>query len=126
MKNSIRVLITAEQVYPVNRRRIIQTARQTISRFGLAGVVEVSIVLVDSRLISRLNQKYRRKQGPTDVLSFSLPAPEIPDGVIRLGEVIIAWPVAKQQAAAHQISLDREIDNLVEHGVNHLLGIHHD
>ncbi|MBU0619104.1 rRNA maturation RNase YbeY [Patescibacteria group bacterium] len=126
MRNLIRVLIKANSGYVINRQRITQKARRAIRRFGLSGSIELGIALIGNQLMARLNYQYRQKKGPTDVLAFSLPSPKIPDKVIRLGEVVIAYPLAQKQARTNKLSLDKEIDNLVEHGVNHLLGIHHD
>jgi probable rRNA maturation factor len=47
------------------------------------------------------------------------------DRVLRLGDIVISHPQALEDAAMDGISVDEEIATLVEHGVKHLLGIHH-
>jgi len=51
---------------------------------------------------------------------------EIPDDWWYLGDVVISYPQALKQAQEHNLLVDEEIDRLVEHGVLHLLGIHHE
>jgi len=48
-----------------------------------------------------------------------------PDKWLRLGDIIISYPQALEDASMDGISVDEEIRTLVEHGMNHLLGIHH-
>ena len=52
--------------------------------------------------------------------------PTDPDGVVRLGNILISDPQAQRQANVHHLGIDDEIDQLVEHGMLHLLGVHHD
>jgi probable rRNA maturation factor len=49
-----------------------------------------------------------------------------PDGVLHLGEVIIAYPQAVIQAEEHRHSVKREVAILIIHGVLHLLGYRDD
>jgi probable rRNA maturation factor len=82
----------------------------------------------------QLNRSYLGRDEPTDVLAFSMlsglpqevPFVTPPDGVLRMGEVIIAYPQAVIQAEEHQHSLKREIAILVIHGLLHLLGYRDD
>jgi probable rRNA maturation factor len=50
--------------------------------------------------------------------SFALP----PDGIIRLGEVIVSYPQAAAQAKQQGQSTERELALLIIHGILHLLG----
>ena len=88
---------------------------------------ELSVALVDDATIARLNQAYRGKSGPTDVLSFSLV--EGDHGEHRgamLGDVVIAMPTAARQARELGHDLDEELLRLLIHGVLHLLGFDHE
>jgi len=91
---------------------------------------DVSVVFTDDETVSDLNLRYRQIDGPTDVLSFSAiePAPGFvvaPDAAPYLGDIVIAVPYSRQQAAALGRSLDDELRLLVVHGVLHLLGYDH-
>jgi len=74
-----------------------------------------------------LNNKYRKKNYPTDVLSFSIfesEGPRIPS--LDLGDILICLPVAKKQAREYQESLRHELERLTVHGVLHLFGYDHE
>ncbi len=72
----------------------------------------------------RLNETYRRKQGPTNVLSFPFAGPEhvmLP----LLGDVVICAPVVAQEAVQQGKPLVARWCHMVVHGVLHLLGYDH-
>ena len=112
-------------------RRIAQTV---LKAEEVAPPYEVSLVFTDSETVRRLNRDYRGVDEPTDVLafcmlsqneadsSFALP----PDGVTRLGEVIISYPQAVEQASEQGHSSERELALLIIHGILHLLGYDHE
>ncbi len=90
--------------------------------------VEVSILLVDNEQIRELNSKYRKKDTPTDVLSFPLlhefdNLPE--DDIIYLGDIVISVERAMEQAKEYGHSFKREIGFLIAHSILHLLGYDH-
>jgi probable rRNA maturation factor len=88
--------------------------------------VELSVLLTDDRGIRALNREWRRKDRPTDVLSF--PAGEPPPGSIgprHLGDVIVSLDTARRQARAHRHRLADELDRYLAHGLLHLLGHDH-
>jgi probable rRNA maturation factor len=83
---------------------------------------ELSAAIVSPQKIKALNLRYRRKNSVTDVLSFANDNSEEGD----LGEVIICWQRAKQQAKAQKHSIQKELNTLFVHGVLHLLGFDHE
>lgn len=124
----IKILIKADSRYPVERKRIRQKIKQILGKKGLTQDTEVSILFIGDRKMKSLNKKYRGKSETTDVLSFPLnegghpfPAEE----TLRLGDIVISYPQARKQAGEYNVLVDEEIDRLVEHGLLHLLGIHH-
>ena len=112
-------------------RRIAQTV---LKAEGVAPPYEVGIVFTDSEAMRQLNRDYRGVDETTDVLAFfMLPQKEAnfsfalpPDGVTRLGEVIISYPQAVAQAREQGHSTERELALLVIHGILHLLGYDHE
>jgi rRNA maturation RNase YbeY len=86
---------------------------------------ELSVALVGNAEIQRLNAKYRKKDYPTDVLSFPIEN-RLLVGERLLGDVIISVQKARQQAKERQRSLDKEMVILLIHGVVHLLGYDHE
>jgi probable rRNA maturation factor len=113
---------------------------------------EVAIALMTDTRVRTLNQQYRRKNTPTDVLSFpdsatGLPraGSRIPDPALRraqglpslsrdasgprsshLGDIVIATGVARRQAREAGHSYATELRVLALHGLLHLLGYDHD
>ena len=112
-------------------RRIAQTVLKTE---GVAPPYEVGLVFTDSETVKQLNRDYRGVDEPTDVLAFYMhPQKEVddsfalpPDGVTRLGEVIISYPQAAEQAREQGHSTEKELALLIIHGVLHLLGYDHE
>lgn len=88
------------------------------------GSVSLSVRVVDENEIADLNQQYRQKAGPTNVLSFPF---EDPPGVEsdELGDVIICAPVVHREAAEQGKSETAHWAHMVVHGVLHLCGYDH-
>lgn len=90
--------------------------------------VELSVAVVDADEMSRLNEQYRGKPGPTDVLSFTCddPCPADSGEPVVLGDVIIAPEIAERHAAEYGTTVEAELNLLLVHGVLHLLGYDHE
>ena len=89
---------------------------------------EVSIAIVDEEEIARLNEQYRKKEGPTDVLSFpcdEVAAATVEGEPLTLGDVILAPAIAEANARELGNTIEDELNLLVVHGVLHLLGYDH-
>ena len=86
---------------------------------------ELSVALIGNGEMRKLNARYRKKDYPTDVLSFPAAA-GMPGGLQLLGDVIISVDKAKEQAKERGRSLDEEMTTLLIHGVLHLLGYDHE
>jgi rRNA maturation RNase YbeY len=83
---------------------------------------EVSVFFCGDRRMAALNGRWRRRNGPTDVLSF--PAGGSANGF--LGDIVISVPYATRQARRRGEPAAREIDRLLLHGYLHLLGYDHE
>jgi probable rRNA maturation factor len=80
----------------------------------------MTIAIVPDGRVQQLNRRYRRKDAPTDVLSFAS------DERGYLGDVVIAAGVARRQAKQAGHSLQHELRVLALHGLLHLLGYDHE
>lgn len=81
--------------------------------------VVAGLSFVDEKEIQDLNKKHRKKDYPTDVLSFPLEDMSVgPDGIVRLGDIVICKKQAKKN--------NHSVPFLIKHAMLHLLGIHHD
>jgi probable rRNA maturation factor len=79
--------------------------------------------LAGSGEVSSINERLRGRDGATDVLTF--PGGSTPEGE-HLGDVLVAMPVARTQARDLGHSLERELKELLLHGVLHCLGHDHE
>ncbi|MDE3104254.1 MAG: rRNA maturation RNase YbeY [Acidobacteriota bacterium] len=88
---------------------------------GLAG--QVDVLLTSDAAVRRLNRAFRRKDKPTDVLSFPAP-PEI--AAQHAGDLAISLETAARQAGQFGHSLALEVRILLLHGLLHLAGEDHE
>jgi probable rRNA maturation factor len=86
---------------------------------------DVSIRVVGAARSRRLNARYRRKDQPTNVLSFA-GAGVAPDGRRFLGELVICAPLMAREARAQRKSRQAHWAHITVHGVLHLLGFAHE
>jgi len=91
--------------------------------------VETCLFFVSNKKIRSLNKETRGIDKETDVLSFPIQEKTLktdPDGKIRLGDIIIAFDFAKEEAEKKGLNLSRHLLMLTVHGLLHLLGHDHD
>ena len=93
-------------------RRVIQNAWQG------PGDVLLSVVLADNDFVQALNKKYRKKDKPTNVLSFENEWP-------LAGDIVIAYQVVCDEAKAQKKSFCAHLAHLLTHGTLHLQGYDH-
>ncbi|OFW14544.1 MAG: rRNA maturation RNase YbeY [Acidobacteria bacterium RIFCSPLOWO2_02_FULL_67_21] len=80
----------------------------------------LTVAVVPDRRVHTLNRRYRRKNRPTDVLSFPSAEPG------HLGDIVIAAGVARRQAREAGHPITTEVRVLALHGLLHLLGYDHE
>ena len=123
------VLFTNE--YPnalprINEAHIRRTARLLLGLTGHAES-ELSILLVDDKRMSGLNSSWRHREGPTNVLAFSLSEGEEPVMAGNLlGDIVISIDTAAREAAEEKRTLQHRLDILLVHGYLHLIGYDHE
>lgn len=83
---------------------------------------DVSVLLTDDQTVRDLNDRFRGKDAPTNVLSF--PAHETATGL--LGDIALAYGVCAREADEQGKTLSAHLQHLVAHGVLHLLGYDHE
>ncbi len=127
----------------VNRQRAVRLARRPLESFlrrmkNELGFDEagVTVCLVSDAEIARMNETFRKKKGPTDVLSFPSAARRRPVRLRRgsgaaingeyLGDIAISPATARRYARKNGRKLPNELQVLILHGVLHLLGYDHE
>lgn len=85
---------------------------------------ELSIRLVDEAESAELNNDYRGKNSPTNVLSFPFESP-VPLEPMLLGDLVVCVPVVEREAAEQDKTINDHWAHLIVHGCLHLLGYDH-
>lgn len=125
----VNVLIFVESRYKINRKRIKQTVDRVIDKNEMASPVEVSIAVVGDRKMRELSKKYKGEDKTRNVLSFSQTEGErvqMPNDILRLGDIVLSFPQIIRDASRDEMLVDDKVDELIEHGLMHLLGINHE
>lgn len=137
----VNIIISSDPRYKINREAIRQAVMDVFAENKISSRVELGVNIIGDRKIHELNRRYRGIDAPTDILSFALEelAPAnlrliatkkgfvaSPDKMLRLGDIIISHPQVVEDASHEGISVEEEMVFLVKHGMEHLLGIHHD
>lgn len=87
---------------------------------------ELSITLTSDDEMAELAGRFGRPSRPTDVLAFSmLEGEDTAHAGAALGDVVISLDTAERQARARRVPLDRELRDLMIHGVLHVVGMDH-
>jgi probable rRNA maturation factor len=85
---------------------------------------EIVVRIVDEQESAELNEQYRHKPGPTNILSFPV---EVPEGIELnlLGDLVVCAPILEQEALEQHKALTDHWAHIIVHGVLHLLGYDH-
>lgn len=118
-------VFTKSGQYKVNEKRITAIAEKTAGKDK-----NLSVLFCGDGKMRDLNRQYRHLDMTTDVLSFGKEENVKEQGgwleeESYLGDIVISYPQAKRNAKEYGLEVDEEIDKLVEHGIRHLLGVHH-
>lgn len=125
------VLASTTDELDVHVEALAEDAQRALDAIDRGGW-ELSLLLCDDTFIRPLNEQWRGKDAPTDVLSFpqleldgpiELDAPAA-DGTL-LGDIVISVQTAERQGQEQGHGLDVELRVLVVHGLCHLLGHTH-
>lgn len=104
-----------------------------INIFKLFSLFYVAIIFVDSEKSQTLNNEYRKKNKPTNILSFPSPIPvefyqSLPDEEqeFTLGDLVVDLSIIQQEAQEQHKKLDYHLAHILVHGLLHLLGFDHE
>jgi probable rRNA maturation factor len=107
-------------------RKIRKTAQDVLNASGNPDA-ELSLLITDDSEITRYNQQYLGRKGPTNVIAFPMTEGEfagITPGL--LGDVVISVDTAFREARDMGITLRERFTQLLIHGILHLLGYDHE
>jgi probable rRNA maturation factor len=131
------MILNHQRTVALPKRKLEEFLQRVRQELGI-GETQVTICLVSDTEIARMNEAFRKKKGPTDVLSFPAVKRRKPVRLRRgvaashrkladnLGDIAIAPATARRNAKLYGRSLLSELQMLILHGVLHLLGYDHE
>ncbi len=88
---------------------------------------ELSILILDDPEIAQLNQQYRDRQSPTNVLAFPMHEGDCSDiNPELIGDVVISAQTAAREGKELGFSFKQRFNFLMVHGILHLFGYDHE
>ena len=124
MKVQLNVQNVSASKHVPGSAQLLQWAEAALSEFD-EDVVELGVRIVDEDESAELNSRYRKKQGATNVLSFSYEDPPGASSNI-LGDLVICAPIVQQEAREQNMSPEAHWAHIVVHGIMHLCGYDHE
>ncbi len=120
--NQVEIQYIDRTVYSPSCNQFQEWVDAVLSEFEKQSEIVIRIVGTEESAL--LNERYRHKTGPTNILSFTYDAPEGVD-LDLLGDLVICAPVLEKEAAEQKKEPDHHWAHIVIHGVLHLLGYDH-
>jgi probable rRNA maturation factor len=114
--------ISVDNVHPsfrISRVPVLAGTRILLRREGISARQAVAIIFTGDSPLRDLNRRFRKKDQPTDVLSFNLDDPDF------LGEIYISLDRTREQAREYGKPFYAELTLLITHGLLHLCGYDH-
>ncbi len=108
---------TKIQIINTTKGKLPRLPFEDIKNFTLGKKYHLSLVFVGDKLSQKLNNKYRKKNKPTNILSFPLSKTE--------GEIFINYRLAQREAKKYERKFSDYIGFLFIHGLFHLKGFEH-
>ena len=123
MEIQITIQRAMKEIAPGEIRRKL---RKILNDSGLHNV-ELSILLTDDKQIEKLNYRFLKRKGPTNVLAFPMKSQskEEPESLM-LGDIVISLDSAKRESENTGENVIKIVDRLLVHGYLHLLGHDHE
>jgi len=120
----IKVDVFKQANYPVSSPKIKKRLREFLGKKGIVSDAQVEVAIVGVGEMRKIDRKIH------NVLSFTPDEAKKkfvypPGGVIHLGEIIICFPKVVEEAKQEEKLIEEKVYELIEHGAEHLLGIHH-
>lgn len=114
--------------FPIDERFFKKIAQEVLKNESKENS-SLSVAFLKEEKIKNLNNKYLKKNKPTDVLSFPHNTDflkETKNFQDSLGEIVICPSVVEKNAKQFNISTKRELSKVLIHGILHLLGYEHE
>ena len=114
------------EVYDLkNSEDVVKCINHTLNQSNLKNINQVIVSNVSKQEIKELNNKYRNKNKPANILSFNSNI-NISNDLILLGELVVCEEVLKEEACIQNKIFKNHLMHIVMHGTLHLLGFDHE
>jgi len=111
-----------QKYLPVDWRSVKRLARFVLEKAGVTDV-EIGILFVDNKMISRWTREYLQQDGPTDVIAFPIHGGADVEGSPELlGDIAVSAEKALEYAQKHNLGPHNELSLYLIHGLLHLTG----
>ncbi|PLV60239.1 rRNA maturation RNase YbeY [Thermotoga sp. KOL6] len=110
----IKILGEGKELLERVKEKLEEIAKEEI------GEVNVNVVFVNKNEIRKMNKEFRNQDYPTDVLTFPLFDEDV------YGEIYVCLDVVKENAIEYNVPFERELIEVVVHGLLHLAGYDHE
>ena len=114
-------VINRHKKYRVNERLVKKIILKILKYIGKPRDTELEVIFLADKAIRPINKTYKRRDAPTDVLSFKLDRDEFGSRKF-LGEIFISIDRAKENSRRFKADFKEEIVLYVIHGILHLFG----
>ena len=128
----IKILVNKQSNYPVNSPSLKKKLKTYFEKQGIVSDSLASVSIVGKKKMIALAKQYLNEDNVLhNVLSFRERETKKefvypPGDVIYLGEIVISFDKAAEEANKENKLIDDKIHELAEHGAGHLMGIHHE
>jgi len=118
--------------YPVSTVKIKKVLQDALESYGLNSDAYVSVAIVGEKKMTEIAQIYLKEKNVVhNVLTFSSSDTKTtfrypPEHLLDVGEIIVCYPKAEEEALGEGILVEEKILALIEHGASHLMGHHHE
>lgn len=111
----------------IDSKKTVKLIVNILNELNYRAPQEIGVVFCKDPESHKLNLAYRKKDKPTDVLSFSATEGQAMAGIEGiLGDLVISVDTAKRQAKEYGVTFNQEILRLIIHGILHLSGYDHE
>lgn len=125
----IKVYVKKQSHFPIKSTVIKKRLSTFLKERGMVSDCLVSVALVGKKKMLDISDRYLKDKKVHNVLSFTEDEAKdkfiYPPDKIYLGEIIICFPKAIEEAKSEEKRIDEKVAELIEHGALHLMGIHH-
>lgn len=113
-------IFNEQNIKEINNEKVENIVKNVLLKEAKEGNYEINIMITDNNTIKKYNEEYRKKEGPTDVLSFEYGLDEE-----VIGDIILSVERIEEQAPNFGNSFEDEFFYILIHGVLHICGYDH-